>query len=593
MKLYLMLVLTLVPLGFAAQAVQTDWSGGPAVSGAVSEWNSEFSSADGAAWCSIPGQVQLSSTPLTSSVEHMVFTGVANPYAADVADLNNDGFNDLVAGSGDNDGVIAYYGSPDGQWLSQVVSENCPGAIGLKIDDFNGDGLLDIAACADTEMQVCYNLGGTLPSWNVTVAGSGYVSLHEVESVDMDEDGDMDLLGADYDGDHLFWLRNQGGSPVAWDQFSIDAAVDYPCKIHAVDINGDGNMDVAVAAWLDDKVIAYYGSGGSEPEWTAQELDSSIDGAHGVRACDIDSDGDMDVIGASINSSALYLYRNQGGTLPSWVREPLGTIAGAAIVRVGDFDGDGDPDVTSSSFGNGGVAWWENTENGTVFLKHLIKPGGQATSWAMPGDIDNDGDLDVLAVRYQQNSMYWYEVTEFLPSGSIDSNVLDTGESPQWASFDWDSETPSGCSVSFQFRTSEDYASMGNWSTEYQSPSVLSGLVQRYFQYRLILNSSSPEESPIVREVQLNWDAQGISENTTASFLSVPNPCRGQLSITVAENLPGPAEVNLFSAEGRLLLSREVAGGETLLPSGLPPGLYFLSGGSGSAESTSFVLLPR
>lgn len=596
MKRCLVLVLTVASLCLGAQAVQSDWSGGPEGSGAVSAWGSYFNNSESVAWCSIPGQIQLSSTPMGSPVEFQVATGISGAYAADIADINNDGFNDIVAGSGNNDGVIAYYGSSTGDWIEQVVSDSSPGAIGLKIDDYNGDGLLDIAACADTELHVCYNQGGTLPTWNNTIAHSGYVSLHEVESVDMDEDGDMDIIGADYDGDHLFWLRNQGGTPVTWDEFTIDNAVDYPCKAHAVDINGDGNIDVVCAAWLDDKIIVYYGSGGSEPLWTAQEVDSSINAAHGVRACDIDSDGDMDIVSASINNSKLYLYRNQGGATPVWdARENLGTIAGAAIVRTGDIDGDGDPDVISSSFGSAGVAWWENTESGTVFVKHPVKSGGGATSWAMPGDIDNDGDLDILAVRYQQNSVYWYEATEFISSGNLESAVLDTEESPQWASFDWTAEVPGGCSVSFQFRSSDNAAAMGDWSQEYQMPSSLSGLVHRYFQYRLLLNSSSPEVSPVISDVQLNWDPQGITEATPVEQFTLPNPCRGQVDIVMSEDLSGPVEVNLFSANGRLLLARQAAQGETLSVGDLPPGLYFVSCGNGAARSAScsVVLLEK
>ncbi len=592
MKIVLILVAVLFSHGFASLAEQSDWSGGTGVAGPSNSWGNTFNSAESIAWLSIPGQFQLSSLPISPAVEHLVTEGITNPYSACVADLNGDGFNDLVSGSGQNDGVLVWFGSAEGEWTQQIVSDDSPGAIGLSVEDLDGDGLLDIAATADSELHVFYNGGGELPSWEKETAGSGYESLHDVESVDMDSDGDFDLVASDYDGDRLFWLRNEGTS---WTDLTIDSVIDYPCKQTPRDVNGDGNMDVVCAAWTGGAIMVFYGSGGENPSWTPQTVDPDCLAAHGTRVCDMDSDGDMDIVGASINNSRLYLYRNGGGTTPSWNREDLGTIAGASMVRLGDLDGDGDMDAVSSSWGNAGVAWWENTENGTAFVKHIVKMGGQATSWATPGDMDNDGDLDVVAVRYQQGSLYWYEVTEYESSGIIESSILDTEETPQWCSFNWDAYVPAGCGISFQFKSSDNVSSMGEWSEEYFSPAVLSGLVHRYFQYRITLDSSDPLFSPVVHGVHLNWDPQGIEESEGGSMISCHSPCTGMITLRASEELQSPLTVDLYSSAGRLLLSRSVDSGETLSLEGLSSGLYLYRAEStgGLQQLGSTVLLSR
>ena len=592
MKLALIPAAVLLSLGFASQAVQSDWCGGGEVTGPANSWVSSFASSENIAWFSIPGQLQLSSLPISPSVEHLVESDITNPYSACVADLNGDGFNDLVSGSAQNDGVLVWFGSAGGEWTQQIVSEESPGAIGLAVEDLDGDGLLDIAATADSELHVFYNGGGELPYWEKETAGSGYESLHDVESVDMDSDGDFDLVVSDYDGDRLFWLRNEGSS---WTDLTIDSVIDYPCKQYPSDINGDGNMDVVCAAWTGGVIMAFYGTGGENPAWTSQIVDPNCTAAHGTRVCDIDDDGDMDILGASINNSKLYLYRNGGGSTPSWDRQELGTISGASMVRLGDMDGDGDMDAVSSSWGNAGVAWWENTENGTVFVKHIVKTGGQATSWAIPGDMDNDGDLDIVSVRYQQGSLYWYEVTEFESSGVLESTVLDTEDAPQWASFDWSSQAPVGCGVSFQFRSSDNPSSMGEWSEEYFSPAVLSGLVHRYFQYRINLSSSDPLFSPIVQSVQLNWDPQGIEGSEGGNMISCHSPCTGMITLRASEELQSPLAVDLYSSAGRLLLSRSVGSGETLALEGLSSGLYLFRAESenGQEQLGSTILLNK
>lgn len=49
----------------AAQAVQTNWALGPGLPGPVSDWGSMFESSTDIAWLSEPGQLALSSVPLS------------------------------------------------------------------------------------------------------------------------------------------------------------------------------------------------------------------------------------------------------------------------------------------------------------------------------------------------------------------------------------------------------------------------------------------------------------------------------------------------------------------------------------------------
>lgn len=593
MNIVLILLCAYCAVAYATQAQQGDWSGGPSGSGFVTEWATFFESAETVAWSSIPGQIQISSIPLDTPVEHLVFSGTAKPYSADIGDINCDGFNDIAMGAYEAGVVHVFYGAPDGTWTMQSVSEQSPEAIGIMIADLNGDDMPDVAVCARSELQIFYNEGGDIPSWNRADAGEGFVSLHDVEAADMDQDGDNDLVVGDCDGDRLFWMRNEGGSVPAWTDLTIDTVIDYPCKVHPVDLDQDGNMDVVCAAWTGGVIMAFYGSGGQNPTWTPQTVDGSVTGAHGVRACDIDDDGDLDVLSASMNASTVYLHRNGGGYPIQWERETAGSMNYAAIVRTGDIDGDGDQDFLSSSFGNAGVAWWENTGGGTTFIKHTVKIGGQSVSWTMAGDLDNDGDLDVLSVRYQGNAMFWYEVTSFQPSGHLESQVLDTGGDPQWASLDWSAEVPFECTLSFQFRSSDESSALGNWSEEYYAPSVLSGLVHRFFQYRINLSSTDPVHSPCVNSVELNWDTQGIESSDDKSLISFQSPSTGPLIIQMSDDQCADVDVSLYSSAGRLLVSESIGRGDVMALSDLSSGIYFIRAvnSEGAAQIGRAVLL--
>ena len=51
---------------------------------------------------------------------------------------------------------------------------------------------------------------------------------------------------------------------------------------------------------LDDTIAWYENDGNANPTWTKAVIDTSADGAWSVFAADMDGDGDMDILSASI-----------------------------------------------------------------------------------------------------------------------------------------------------------------------------------------------------------------------------------------------------------------------------------------------------
>jgi hypothetical protein len=68
-------------------------------------------------------------------------------------------------------------------------------------------------------------------------------------------------------------------------------------SVYAADVDGDGDIDVLSASWLDNK-IAWYQNDGSEI-FTPHTITTSANGAQSVYAVDVDGDGDIDVLSAS------------------------------------------------------------------------------------------------------------------------------------------------------------------------------------------------------------------------------------------------------------------------------------------------------
>ena len=71
------------------------------------------------------------------------------------------------------------------------------------------------------------------------------------------------------------------------------------------------------ASYNDDTIAWYENNGAADPTWTASDIATSADGARSVFAADMDGDGDMDIISASINDDTIAWYENNGAADPS------------------------------------------------------------------------------------------------------------------------------------------------------------------------------------------------------------------------------------------------------------------------------------
>lgn len=577
MKSIMPVVLLCTLSAFAGQSVQSDWSGGADASGSVTGWADFFENAQGTAWRSVEGQVALSSVPLADCTETLIAEGFTQSYTGDCDDINGDGLTDIMVGAYGMNQVRVWYGEENGEWEEQIISSEAEGCCGSDIADVDGDGDLDIlvATYKGNRLLLFLNDGESSPQWVLQEIAADFEGAHDVEAVDMDNDGDLDLVAAAAEGDLLRWYRNDGGIPIQWQQLLITDNVFYPCRIHPVDMDQDGNMDVVCAAYGSaagpSSVTVWYGSGGPEPAWTREDVDTAIQGAHGIRAADFDNDGDLELVSAAMNQSRTFIYFNNGS---GWSRSSVGSVAACAIVKPADMDGDGDWDIAVSSFGSGGVAWWENISEGISWQKRIIQTGGGSTSCIIPADIDNNGKLDVLAVRFAQGRVVWHTATEFINQGSLTSSILDTQETPQWASIDWEAEVPSGCSLGVQFKSSGDPENMGGWSSVYSNPSAVSGLVERYFQYRILMNSTDPAVSPILKSFQFNWDPMGVEEYESPLTLLFPNPATGSIAFSISTPAGGRVTLSVYDTSGRNAFSCSGEAGEPFVVTGLPSGVY-------------------
>ncbi|UCF50675.1 MAG: VCBS repeat-containing protein [Thermoplasmatales archaeon] len=353
------------------------------------------------------------------------------------SDLDNDGDKDIIAASVMLD-EISWWRNDGGKpimWTKFIIGNNFDGAAYCYSIDLDKDGDNDVlgAAWYGNEIAWWRNDGGSPIVWTKEVISNSYYNAHEVYAFDLDGDGDNDVLGASAGLNETTWWRNDGGSPIHWYEQKIGDCFGAR-SVYVSDIDNDQNYDVLGADFSTNKILMWQNNGGNPIEWTKFTIDSSFAGAHDVKAYDVDKDGDSDVLGAAYISDDIAWWRNDGGNPTLWTKQKIDdSFNGALRVEVADIDNDGDCDILGTADLINSVSWWRNDGGSPIIWTENTIDAACSGAWPMyVVDIDEDEDVDVIVGGTTGISLYennLYPISDLECEGSfnwIDVNIGDT-----------------------------------------------------------------------------------------------------------------------------------------------------------------------
>ncbi|MBQ76891.1 MAG: hypothetical protein CMQ20_17950 [Gammaproteobacteria bacterium] len=407
-----------------------------------------------------------------------------------VADLNGDSYLDIVSVHEDSSHVRIAFGTGDPlSWESCTLGEGdrVGAAEDISIADLNKDGLLDIVIAAELEHLIYFQNPGMKESskcnWPSVIPAvtQGNGSWIKVYTADLDNDGSLEVI-APNKGEQM-----GEGSPIPTNfppkPISIFRIIDDPLKSSSwkeivvtkmpvpinskpIDLDSDGDLDLVGGSRYEARLFWYESPKLENTEFNFTERPVDVSGRNypwqrgprrltgmNMEFADLNEDGRLDIV--LQESTSINVWLEQPSSLDiAWTIHLIGDITPdrSTGLLLLDIDSDGDLDLFNGGYSGlprdrdgdhvnassptGRLAWFENPGSPTNrWIRHDIsrRVRGMFDEF-IAQDIDGDGDLDIIGTRGNSGSfdgLFWLEQVRresptrvFTPARTIESRHL-------------------------------------------------------------------------------------------------------------------------------------------------------------------------
>jgi FG-GAP-like repeat len=327
------------------------------------------------------------------------------PYSVVAVDVTNENKLALITANSATSTLTMFTNNGSGIFGSNTTFHVGSGPIFLATADINGDNRQDL---------ICVNNGATTLSILTNNANGGFGSNATlvvgtsptcVAPVDVNSNGKVGLA-VTVSGELLLFTNNGSG---VFGSGAVLAVNNDPEFVVAADVNGDHRPDLICANGLNSKqndangtllVLTNNGSGG----FGSNNLYEVGQDPRSVLAVDVNGDGQLDLISANYTSSTLTVLTNNGsGIFSSNATYNVG-INPISVVAA-DINGDGSPDLITANFSaNSDVSTLTMlTNNGsgifgpyaTITVDTQFDINSTPT-YITAADVNNDGKPDLM-----------------------------------------------------------------------------------------------------------------------------------------------------------------------------------------------------
>lgn len=288
------------------------------------------------------------------------------------ADIDSDGFPDVLLSVSDDSHIIWYHNLGNGSFSPAQELIMFPQVSYFDLSDIDLDGHIDLAVCAQNgqDVKVYMNLGSS-PYFENTTSTSEAGTFGWLKFSDVNGDGFDDLVVPRPSLDRI-WIYPGNGTNLAAEPISVSAP-DVYLNLTIADLDDDGDQDLAYTGFTNLTMRAVNMGGFS---FETPEVVIADSYPNGERLADVNADGILDMIHPTAGTNSLVWRAGDGN---GGFQEAAG-IAGFYrpwIHELADMDDDGDPDLLVQG----------ERPNQLILLRNLF-----GSPYQIAGEVFNDID---------------------------------------------------------------------------------------------------------------------------------------------------------------------------------------------------------
>lgn len=335
-----------------------------------------------------------------------LFDGDYNIRCLSTNDVDNDGDLDIIMCMNPSDQLLWFEQTSSGTFapIAPFVPINFT-AGALKFADMDGDGLDDIIYpenyFSGDSIEYLHNEGNNIYTSTSLFSGQ---DMENLKIEDMDQDGDLDIVGTLSNGNQLAWFENDGEGNfsdivVLINGFMEENTNSIIQDMKIIDFDNDGIKDILGST----QNLSLY-EGQSNFSYSRNIISGpDLDGYTIVKQFDFNLDGNEDILGVSLfgDVAGLIYLSNSNHEIIDTIdfTNALGdNKIGIINVEIADFDGDGDIDLLLDNANNARLVWLEN--NGTGYTRRQIYEATDDVSYNQFVDFNSDGILDIVSYTF-------------------------------------------------------------------------------------------------------------------------------------------------------------------------------------------------